>query len=77
MVFTGFHLHYHFLPKCLRFIERWWTPFEQKLKAAGMAAIGSLIFCTDCGNLLDSSSGNDKAILRCDVCGIENKGDIH
>ena len=39
-----------------------------------MAAIGSLVFCTDCGNLLDGSTGNEKAILNCDVCGTENKG---
>ncbi|KAL2039925.1 hypothetical protein N7G274_007328 [Stereocaulon virgatum] len=38
-----------------------------------MAAIGSLVFCTDCGNLLEGSSGNEKAIVKCDVCGIENK----
>ena len=39
-----------------------------------MAAIGSLVFCTDCGNLLDGSSGDDKAILICDVCGTGNRG---
>lgn len=39
-----------------------------------MAAIGTLVFCTDCGNLLDGSSGDDKALLTCDVCGTLNKG---
>lgn len=39
-----------------------------------MAAFGSLVFCTDCGNLLEGSSGDEKAILNCDVCGTENKG---
>lgn len=39
-----------------------------------MAAIGSLVFCTDCGNLLDGSSGDEKAILICDLCGTENRG---
>ena len=39
-----------------------------------MSAIGSLVFCTDCGNLLDGSSGNGKAILICDVCGASCKG---
>ena len=39
-----------------------------------MSAIGSLVFCTDCGNLLDGSSGDKKAILTCEVCGTENKG---
>ena len=38
-----------------------------------MAAIGSLVFCTDCGNLLDESTGDAKAILICDVCGTHNK----
>ncbi|KAL1873139.1 hypothetical protein VTK73DRAFT_1050 [Phialemonium thermophilum] len=38
-----------------------------------MAAIGSLIFCTDCGNLLPASKGTTKNILRCDCCGAENQ----
>lgn len=38
-----------------------------------MSAIGSLVFCTDCGNLLDGSSANGKAILICDVCGASCK----
>ncbi|KAK0619826.1 hypothetical protein B0T14DRAFT_537468 [Immersiella caudata] len=37
-----------------------------------MAAIGSLIFCTDCGNLLPASKGSEKNILRCGCCGAEN-----
>ncbi|KAK6356248.1 DNA-directed RNA polymerase I core subunit rpa12 [Orbilia javanica] len=36
-----------------------------------MAAIGSLVFCTDCGNLLDRSVGQDK--IKCNVCGCINK----
>jgi len=39
-----------------------------------MAAIGSLIFCTACGNLLPVSKGSEKNILHCDCCGSENKG---
>lgn len=39
-----------------------------------MAAIGSLVFCTDCGNLLDGTSGDKEAVLTCEVCGAENKG---
>lgn len=39
-----------------------------------MSAIGSLVFCTDCGNLLESSTGNKNTILVCDCCGAENKG---
>lgn len=38
-----------------------------------MTAIGSLVFCTDCGNLLESNTGR-KAYLTCDVCGTQNKG---
>lgn len=39
-----------------------------------MSAIGSLIFCTDCGNLLRESTGDANAILHCTVCGARNKG---
>lgn len=39
-----------------------------------MSVIGSLIFCTDCGNLLRESTGNANAILHCNVCGTRNKG---
>ncbi|KAI5310069.1 DNA-directed RNA polymerase I core subunit rpa12 [Ascosphaera atra] len=39
-----------------------------------MAAIGSLIFCTSCGNLLRESSGDANAILTCDLCGTQNRG---
>ena len=39
-----------------------------------MAAIGSLVFCTACGDLLAGSTGDEKALLICDVCGTENKG---
>ncbi|CAN8102206.1 unnamed protein product [Discula destructiva] len=38
-----------------------------------MASIGSLVFCTDCGNLLPSSKGSEKNILLCECCGAENK----
>jgi len=39
-----------------------------------MAAIGSLVFCTDCGNLLDGSAGKQNAILTCQICGASCKG---
>lgn len=39
-----------------------------------MSAIGSLIFCTVCGNLLQESTGDTNAILFCDICGARNKG---
>ncbi|KAL1955287.1 hypothetical protein VTO42DRAFT_8819 [Malbranchea cinnamomea] len=38
-----------------------------------MSAIGSLIFCTDCGNLLNESTGDANTILVCDVCGTRNR----
>ncbi|KAF2164826.1 hypothetical protein M409DRAFT_24731 [Zasmidium cellare ATCC 36951] len=37
-----------------------------------MTAIGSLIFCSDCGNLLEPNVGK-KASIECDVCGAQNK----
>jgi hypothetical protein len=41
---------------------------------SNMSAIGSLVFCTDCGNLLDAGDGEENAILVCDVCGARCKG---
>ncbi|KAJ5042312.1 uncharacterized protein L3040_004864 [Drepanopeziza brunnea f. sp. 'multigermtubi'] len=38
-----------------------------------MSAIGSLVFCTDCANMLDSSSGSMNSVLVCDYCGAHNK----
>ncbi|KAH7328334.1 hypothetical protein B0I35DRAFT_473063 [Stachybotrys elegans] len=38
-----------------------------------MAAIGSLVFCNDCGNLLPVSKGTERNILACECCGAENK----
>jgi DNA-directed RNA polymerase subunit M/transcription elongation factor TFIIS len=40
---------------------------------AKMAAIGSLVFCTDCGNLLETNTSR-KTYLTCEVCGAQNKG---
>ncbi|KAK1064992.1 DNA-directed RNA polymerase I core subunit rpa12 [Friedmanniomyces endolithicus] len=37
-----------------------------------MAAIGSLMFCTDCGSLLEANTGRKVQIL-CDVCGTYNQ----
>jgi hypothetical protein len=39
-----------------------------------MAAIGSLLFCVDCGDLLPPSKGSKKNILICECCGRENQG---
>ena len=39
-----------------------------------MSAIGSLVFCTDCGNLLEPSKGIKDSVLKCECCGTENKG---
>lgn len=41
-----------------------------------MSAIGSLVFCTDCGNLLDSSTGDANTLLTCACCGTENQGKV-
>ncbi|KAJ5605755.1 hypothetical protein N7510_008536 [Penicillium lagena] len=41
-----------------------------------MSAIGSLIFCTACGNLLRESTGDANSILHCDVCGTRNKDTV-
>ena len=41
-----------------------------------MAAIGSLVFCTDCGNLLDGNTGDPKNFIICDVCGASCQGII-
>ncbi|KAI4704068.1 hypothetical protein J4E81_001132 [Alternaria sp. BMP 2799] len=38
-----------------------------------MSAIGSLVFCTDCGNLLDGSPGKQNVILTCAACGAQCK----
>jgi hypothetical protein len=49
-------------------------------KPPTMSAIGSLVFCLDCGNLLDTSAGkekdqgSEKAILTCEVCGARCRG---
>lgn len=41
-----------------------------------MSAIGSLVFCTDCGNLLESSTGDANTLLTCACCGTENRGKL-
>ncbi|KAH7160883.1 transcription factor S-II [Dactylonectria macrodidyma] len=38
-----------------------------------MAAIGSLVFCTDCGNLLPSTKGTERNVLSCEGCGAQNR----
>lgn len=47
---------------------------ETKKKSAKMAAIGSMVFCTDCGNLLPSTKGTEQNVLSCECCSAENKG---
>jgi DNA-directed RNA polymerase I subunit RPA12 len=37
-----------------------------------MTAIGSLVFCTDCGSLLNETEGKANALLKCDICGAFN-----
>ena len=48
-------------------------PVQRTWPSASMTAIASLVFCTDCGNLLDSNTGR-KAYIECDLCGTQNKG---
>ncbi|TQS34150.1 hypothetical protein Golomagni_05479 [Golovinomyces magnicellulatus] len=38
-----------------------------------MAAIGSLVFCTDCGNLLPATKGSERNTLQCECCGAWNR----
>lgn len=38
-----------------------------------MAAVGSLVFCTDCGNLLPATKGSEKSTLMCECCGRGNQ----
>ncbi|KAH6607602.1 hypothetical protein Trco_003915 [Trichoderma cornu-damae] len=38
-----------------------------------MAAIASMVFCTDCGNLLPATKGTEQNVLSCECCGAENK----
>ncbi|KAH9820879.1 DNA-directed RNA polymerase I subunit RPA12 [Teratosphaeria destructans] len=38
-----------------------------------MAAIGSLVFCTDCGNLLEPNPMR-KTFIECEICGTQNRG---
>jgi len=42
-----------------------------------MASMGSLVFCTDCGNILPMSTGSNRNLLVCRCCGAENKGTIY
>jgi len=38
-----------------------------------MSAIGSLLFCTDCGELLPEIYRNKRVAIRCKVCGTKNE----
>ena len=39
-----------------------------------MTAIGSLMFCNDCGTLLDANTGSKTTTLKCNVCGTTCQG---
>ncbi|KAK8033433.1 hypothetical protein PG991_002831 [Apiospora marii] len=41
-----------------------------------MSVIGSLVFCTGCGNLLPASKGDEKNVLTCEACGEQNKDTV-
>lgn len=49
-------------------------PDQVTRDSAEMAAIGPLVFCTDCGNLLEPNTGR-KTYIQCDLCGAQNKGE--
>ncbi|KAF1814190.1 hypothetical protein P152DRAFT_393336 [Eremomyces bilateralis CBS 781.70] len=38
-----------------------------------MTSIGSCVFCTACGSLLDKSTEIARSVLDCGVCGTKNK----
>ncbi|KAH6685737.1 DNA-directed RNA polymerase I subunit RPA12 [Plectosphaerella plurivora] len=38
-----------------------------------MSAIGTLVFCIKCSNILPQSLAGKKAVLTCDCCGAENQ----
>lgn len=49
--------------------------FKEKEPAnANMTAVGSMVFCTDCGNLLPATKGSQKNKLQCECCSQWNKG---
>jgi DNA-directed RNA polymerase I subunit RPA12 len=48
-------------------------PTQRQNDQPTMSAIGSLIFCTDCGNLLDGSAGKKNVTLTCAICGASCK----
>lgn len=39
-----------------------------------MVGIGSLVFCDQCGNLLEANTDSNKTMLTCEQCGAECKG---
>lgn len=39
-----------------------------------MSTVGTLVFCSDCGNLLDSIAGSDR--IECEMCGAVTKGSL-
>ncbi|KAH7374090.1 hypothetical protein BKA64DRAFT_257866 [Cadophora sp. MPI-SDFR-AT-0126] len=42
-------------------------------RSISMSAVGALVFCTSCGNLLDSSP---QPTLKCACCGLENNNPL-
>jgi len=48
----------------------------QLVDVIAMTSFGSLVFCNDCGNLLDASTGVKQVTLKCNVCGTTCKGKI-
>lgn len=39
-----------------------------------MSTVGTLVFCSDCGNLLDSVAGSNR--IECEMCSAITKGSL-
>lgn len=48
--------------------------FPLSLPQITMSTVGTLVFCSDCGNLLDSIAGSDR--IECEMCGAVTKGSL-
>jgi DNA-directed RNA polymerase I subunit RPA12 len=68
-VLEGVHFKHVIRETSIRFV----SARRRRIPVIIMSAIGSLIFCNDCGNLLDSSAGKKNVILTCAICGASCK----
>jgi DNA-directed RNA polymerase I subunit RPA12 len=68
--------HAHYCCETDTVLSRHLASHASRLSISIMSAIGALVFCTDCGNLLESSTGDVNTVLTCDCCGADNRGEI-